>query len=524
MLSINIVLLPILFGGLYHLVKQDYQTQFVDYVRNDAQQFSTHMSQIWRSETQEEISDVLEDALLTTDLVSVDIMKDGESMMRRTQLEGMEKQAFHEDFLFAENDDKVYQIAVPLVTDLPGGGIILRLSYDEYPAHERIETAFRYMLYIGMSYFILTLLMIALFIPFLTRPLKALSLASHRIAAGSHEAQFIPRSRLPEVISLATDLEHMRCQLLEQQQELANYKQAIDEHALVSVADAEGKIIEVNDMFCKVSGYSEKELLGQDHNIINSGIHPDIFFAKLWNTISSGHKWHGETCNRAKNGALFWVDSAIVPICNVDGVVERYITVRIDITERKRQEDALKKAYQALAKVNSKLEQTCRIDGLTNVANRRHFDDTLADEISKLSRLSLPLALIMCDVDYFKNYNDSYGHQAGDACLQQVAQSLKSNFFRAGDLVARYGGEEFAVILPNVDREVALKFAERIRDDVEKLKLEHNSSAIADVVTISVGVTSLTLDKNITAAKIIARADKALYIAKDKGRNNVQYY
>jgi len=523
MLIINIVLLPIMFGGLYHLVKQDYQTQFVDYVRSDAQRFATHISQIWRSEAQTEISDVLDDALLLTMLVSVDILQDGESVMSRAQLEDIKKQDFHEDFLFAENDDGVYQIAIPLFTDLPDTDIILRLGYDEYPAQERIETAFRYMLYIGMSYFILTLLMIALFIPYLTRPLKALSQASHKIAEGCHEAQFIPRSRLPEVISLATDLEHMRCQLLEQQQELANYMKAIDEHALVSVADSEGRIIEVNDMFCKISGYSKEELLGQDHNIINSGTHPEAFFARLWDTISSGHKWHGETCNRAKNGVLFWVDSAIVPICNVDGVVERYITVRIDVSERKRQEDELKKAYENLAEVNSELKKMCRIDGLTNVANRRHFDETLSDEVSKLSRLSLPLTLIMCDVDYFKNYNDSYGHQAGDACLQKIAQTLKSNFFRAGDLVARYGGEEFAVILSNIDREAAVKLAERMRENVAKLKLEHNFSAVADVVTISVGVTSLIPDKNTAPSIIIKRADKALYMAKDKGRNNVQY-
>ena len=122
-----------------------------------------------------------------------------------------------------------------------------------------------------------------------------------------------------------------------------------------------------------------------------------------------------------------------------------------------------------------------------------------------------------------KNYNDSNGHLDGDACLQKVAKSIDSSFYREGDLIARYGGEEFAVILLNVDRETALILAERLRVNVEKLKLKHISSPIDDIVTISVGVTTLVPDKNTSIPMIIKKADKALYIAKEKGRNNVQY-
>lgn len=306
--------------------------------------------------------------------------------------------------------------------------------------------------------------------------------------------------------------------------ELASYMKAIDEHALVSVTDSGGRIIKANDKFCEISGYSREELVNQDHNIVNSGAHPKTFFTKLWATIASGHKWHGEICNRKKNGALYWVDSAIVPMKDANGVIDRYVSVRINITERKRREGELKKAYQDIAKINSQLEQISRIDWLTNIANRRHFDETLSTEISKLSRISIPLSVILCDIDYFKNYNDTYGHPAGDACLQHVAQAIDSNFPRAGDLVARYGGEEFAVILPNVDREEALMLAERMRENVAKLKLEHNSSATEKMVTISVGVTSFVSDKNTLASKAIEKADKALYMAKEKGRNNVQYF
>lgn len=306
--------------------------------------------------------------------------------------------------------------------------------------------------------------------------------------------------------------------------ELDGYMNAINEHALVSVTDATGIIIEANDKFCEITGYSREELIGQDHKIINSGTHPKAFFTELWATITSGQKWHGLICNRAKNGKLYWVDSAIVPIKDEDGIIERYISVRIDVTEHKRQTEEINIAYQELAEANRQLEKLSRIDGLTKIANRRHFDETLAIEISKLSRISVPLTVILCDIDYFKNYNDSYGHPAGDACLQQVAQAINSSFFRAGDLVARYGGEEFAVILPNVDRETAIMLAERIRENVAKLKLEHNASAVAEIVTISVGVTSLVPDRDTQMLMIIKKADEALYSAKGAGRNNVQYF
>lgn len=122
---------------------------------------------------------------------------------------------------------------------------------------------------------------------------------------------------------------------------LASYNEAIGQHALVSVTDTVGTIIEANDKFCEITGYSKEELIGSNHSIINSGAHPKTFFAKLWSTIANGHKWHGEICNRAKNGSLYWVDSAIVPIKNIDGEIERYLSVRIDITERKYAEKEL---------------------------------------------------------------------------------------------------------------------------------------------------------------------------------------
>ncbi len=304
--------------------------------------------------------------------------------------------------------------------------------------------------------------------------------------------------------------------------ELESYLQAVGQHALVSVTDSAGSIIEVNDKFCEVSGYERSELLGQNHRIVNSGMHEKGFFDDMWAAISSGKKWHGEICNRAKNGELYWVDSAIVPIRGVDGEIERYISVRVDVSKRKIYELGIENVNQTLKDANIQLETLSRVDALTGVANRRHFDDTLANYVSTMGRADVKLTLILCDVDYFKNYNDAYGHQAGDACLQDIAKAIELNFSRAGDLVARYGGEEFAVILPNVDSETAVMLAERMRASIEALRLKHGDSSVAAVVTVSVGVVAQVLGRDMGAVDLIAKADAALYRAKDKGRNRVE--
>ena len=199
------------------------------------------------------------------------------------------------------------------------------------------------------------------------------------------------------------------------------------------------------------------------------------------------------------------------------------MSVRLDITKLRVHQYEINKAYKEIARSNSQLELISRTDSLTHIANRRYFDETLLSEINKLSRTNAPLTLIFCDIDYFKNYNDRYGHLDGDSCLQRVAKSIDTSFCREGELVARYGGEEFAVILPNVHKEAALILAETLRQNIELLNITHKSSEITNVVTISIGVTTLVPDKDTKVSDIIVKADKALYLAKDNGRNNVQY-
>jgi len=176
---------------------------------------------------------------------------------------------------------------------------------------------------------------------------------------------------------------------------------------------------------------------------------------------------------------------------------------------------------QKLHEANRELEALARRDALTGVANRRQFDEVLEAEWRRARRARSSLALVFVDVDHFKAYNDACGHQAGDACLQTVAQTLATVAHRAGDLVARYGGEEFAVILPGLDAEQAAALAEAMRKAVEQRAVPHPASPGAGVVTASLGVCVLVPQRGDTASTLVHETDLALYRAKAAGRNRV---
>ncbi|MEO1134687.1 MAG: diguanylate cyclase, partial [Cyanobacteria bacterium J06639_1] len=158
---------------------------------------------------------------------------------------------------------------------------------------------------------------------------------------------------------------------------------------------------------------------------------------------------------------------------------------------------------------------------LTQLYNRRFFDRALAEEWKRLQRAGLPLALLMCDIDYFKAYNDTYGHQLGDTCIREVARAINLHCGRTSDVAARYGGEEFAVVLPQTTLDGATAVARLILEEVTSLQLEHRASPAVNIVSISVGVACLTPNSNQTPEQLIDSADRALYESKSKGRNRI---
>ncbi|MDJ0519613.1 MAG: PAS domain S-box protein [Trichodesmium sp. MO_231.B1] len=182
------------------------------------------------------------------------------------------------------------------------------------------------------------------------------------------------------------------------------------------------------------------------------------------------------------------------------------------------------KLYQELQNTNEKLYKLATLDGLTQIANRRYFNEYLEQEWLRMAREKQPLSLIMCDIDFFKKYNDTYGHQKGDECLQRVAKAISTVVKRPADLVARYGGEELAVILPNTNLEGAIYIAKIIRQEVCNLQIPHQGAPIYKQVTMSLGVSTIIPFPEATYKSLIAGADRALYQAKEKGRNQVIPY
>jgi diguanylate cyclase (GGDEF)-like protein len=177
----------------------------------------------------------------------------------------------------------------------------------------------------------------------------------------------------------------------------------------------------------------------------------------------------------------------------------------------------------ALRQANQELQRLAHLDGLTELANRRRFDEYLHDQWQRLQREKAPLSLILCDVDYFKSYNDYYGHQAGDDCLKQVANALKKCLKRPTDLVCRYGGEEFAAILPNIGLKEAIQVVQLMQSSVQNLNLVHCQSPISKNVTVSLGISSQIPNPDWSVNLLIKATDAALYEAKKLGRNRYCY-
>ncbi|MBD2189952.1 GGDEF domain-containing protein [Pseudanabaena sp. FACHB-723] len=184
----------------------------------------------------------------------------------------------------------------------------------------------------------------------------------------------------------------------------------------------------------------------------------------------------------------------------------------LDISDRKNAEANLRKN-------NQELKRLINLDALTQIANRRCFNERITIEWQRLHREQQPLSLLMFDVDYFKRYNDLYGHQIGDECLIKIAQAVDNLLHRSADLVARYGGEEFIVILPNTNLKGAITVAEHVHQAIRDLQIPHQDSSVSNIVSVSVGITSEIPSLARSPYDLIHQADQALYDAKQQGRN-----
>lgn len=283
----------------------------------------------------------------------------------------------------------------------------------------------------------------------------------------------------------------------------------------------DGLLIDVNVGFSVMTGYTHAEAIGNSTLKIN-----------LWHSIEERKIFLTEVnekgiCNNMefifmrKDGSPFVgiISSRLILIYDVPHV----ISVIHDITERKQAEHQIQQLVQQLENERNIAELNSLTDSLTGLANRRCFDDTLQTEFYRLKRSGSTLSLIMLDIDHFKRFNDSYGHLAGDDCLRQIGNTLKTIVLRVSDMVARYGGEEFVVILPETENDGAIDVAERIRRAIEELAIPNVAYELIKKVTVSLGIVTVYHTTGLESPEqVIALADEALYCAKKGGRNRIE--
>jgi diguanylate cyclase (GGDEF)-like protein/PAS domain S-box-containing protein len=215
-----------------------------------------------------------------------------------------------------------------------------------------------------------------------------------------------------------------------------------------------------------------------------------------------------------RDGGYVWMRDVVHVVRNENGEVDSLVGFMFDISERKKTE-------QELFRMHKEFEELSYKDGLTGIANRRMFDMIFEREWANARRTLQPLSLVMLDIDYFKEYNDHYGHIAGDDCLKHVGQVLKAAAVRPRDFIARYGGEEFVLVLPETNAESAKNVAERCRTLIYDEQIPHENSRINDVLTISLGVGTIIPSQDDEPIEFIETVDKRLYQAKQKGRNSI---
>lgn len=280
---------------------------------------------------------------------------------------------------------------------------------------------------------------------------------------------------------------------------------------LIVGLDREGRVVFLNKYAQEVTGYSEEAARGLNwftHFLplrYQKKVHE--YFLSIWETGRCTQNYENPVL--AAGGKELVISWACDLWRDEKGEAVMLLAAGTDVTER--------------AKIQKILEELSYRDGLTGIANRRYFDLKLAEEMVYASRYRLHLAVLMCDIDFFKLYNDTYGHTSGDECLKSVAGALKGQLHRPADVLARYGGEEFGIILPATGPSGAKIVAEKLRQAVYDLKIPHEKSPLG-VVTISAGAAAIIPDGSCSADALVSAADAALYRAKASGRNRVEVY
>lgn len=300
------------------------------------------------------------------------------------------------------------------------------------------------------------------------------------------------------ILSSVRDItEHKKARL-----EIEKLSKAIEQvDDVVYITDRNGNITYVNRAFCRHTGYSKEEIIGQPSKIFKSGMHDLSFYKNLWYTILSGEVFRDTLINRKKNGDLYYEKKTISPLKDDQYKVIGFVSTGKDVTEE--------------VMIQQEISKMATTDALTGVYNRRKLEELFALEQERTKRFGNPLSLLLLDIDHFKSVNDKYGHNVGDEVLKHFASVVKENI-RQIDILARWGGEEFIIVCPGTVGNDGMTLANKIRAAVEQ-----SSFPVVERVTVSIGVSEFLAKDSF--ASMIKRADEGLYEAKAAGRNRAIY-
>ncbi len=284
---------------------------------------------------------------------------------------------------------------------------------------------------------------------------------------------------------------------------LENELEIIDRYVYMTSTDVDGNITNVSTAYTQLSGYTKDELIGENQRILKDPDTPSSFYEEMWETILSGKSWTGECSNIGKNRTIFSIEAHITPILDGNKIVG-FTSIRKDITDQKR------------------IEEISIKDELTKAFNRRYFNQIFPKELNAAKRRGEMLCVAMFDIDYFKKYNDTYGHIKGDQVLQKIVTRILTKLQRASDYLFRVGGEEFMVLYSDMKNfEEAQKFSEELVMEIKNLQIEHSESLNDNVVTISLGLLAVAPACRMDKETILKRVDELLYDAKGSGRNRL---
>jgi diguanylate cyclase (GGDEF)-like protein/PAS domain S-box-containing protein len=299
-------------------------------------------------------------------------------------------------------------------------------------------------------------------------------------------------------------------------------KQAVmDSRDGITISDnraEDNPLIFVNPAFERLTGYSFEEITNRNCRYLQNSDRDQPGLEIVRRAIEKGQHCLVTLRNYRKDGTMFWNELSISPMYDEKGAVAHFLGIQKDVTSRTLIEQQLRDENQSLEKTKAHFEQLSIKDGLTGIYNRRFFDLQLDVQCRIARRNGDPLALLMVDVDHFKQFNDTYGHQQGDSALKMVAGTLNTTFQRASDFIARYGGEEFILLSAGMTPAQAALFADDLCQRVRSLGIAHSASRTG-FLTVSVGFSVRSLVPKDTPDMLLERTDKALYTAKQQGRN-----